>query len=112
MQTININFDRATVVPLYIRFDLQVITELGEINIDAVKEYIATNLTYNIGEEAETSRVTEVCSNALLADGGNAYALNVEISTDGTTWTDYIAPSTIADKFTTDVNKITINTGS
>lgn len=112
MQTININFDRATVVPLYIQFDLQIITQLGEINIDGVKEYIATNLTYGISEDAETSRVTEVCANALLADGGNAYALNVEISTDGATWTDYIAASSIANKFTVDTSRITINTGA
>ena len=112
LQTINIKFDRATVVPLYIKFDLQVITQLGEIDQDAVKEYIATNLTYGIGEDAETSKVTEVCADALLADGGNGYALNVQISTDGTNWEDYITVSSIADKFTTDVSRITINTGS
>jgi len=112
MQTININFDRATVVPLYIQFDLQVITQLSEINIDGVKEYIATNLTYGISEDAETSRATEVCANALLADGGNAYALNVEISTDGTNWSDYIAASSLSNKFAVDTSRITINTGS
>lgn len=84
LQTININFDRETVIALYIKFDLQVITDLGEINQDKVKENIAENLIYTIGEEAETSRITEVCADALLADGGNAYALNVQISTGGT----------------------------
>ena len=45
----------------------------------------------------------------MLSDGGNGYALNVKISTDGTNWEDYIAATTIADKFTTDTSKITIN---
>lgn len=83
-QTININFDRPTIVPLYIRFDLQVIGELAEINVNGIKEYIATNLIYAVGENAETSKVTEVAANAIEVDGGGAYALNVQISTGGT----------------------------
>jgi len=108
LQTININFNRPNDIDLYIKFELQVITDRGEINDDAVKEYIANNLNYKIGQVAETSSITEVCANALLADGGNAYALNVQISTDGTNWDDYISPSTIADKFVTNPTIITI----
>lgn len=181
MQTFNINFDRETIVPFYIRFDIRAITDLGEINQDDVKNYIAENLTYNIGEPVETSRVTQVCADAMLADGGNGYALDVEVSSGGTatasitatgitsasvvssifqdkagdttasysfvyssgvwelsgdevdlddygisyvgtpadsdtidisftagTWVDYLAVSSIADKFTTDANKIYI----
>lgn len=109
LQTININFDRATIVPLYIKFDLQVITELGEIDQNGIKEFIANNLTYNIGENAETSKITEICANAMIADGGNGYALNVQISLDGTNWEDYIEVSTIADKLTPDTSRIIIN---
>jgi len=107
-QTLNINFDRPTIVPLYIKFDLQVVGDIGTINQDAIKEYIAENLLYEISEEAETSKVTEVCANAITNNGGGAYALNVEISDDGITWSDYLAVSSLADKYTTDVNKITI----
>lgn len=84
LQTININFDRETVVPLYIKFDIKAIYDLGEINIDDIKNYIAENLIYEIGESVETSKVTQVCADAMLADGGNGYALNVEVSTGGT----------------------------
>lgn len=183
MQTVNINFDRETVVPLYIKFDIKPITELGEIDQDGIKQYIADNLVYNIGENVETSKITQVAAEAMLADGGNGYALNIEISNGGTatagvsgtgitsasvvssifqdkagdttatytfvydadndewqlsgnpvnlteygisyvgtpadedeivisftagTWTDYLAVSSIADKYTTDVSKITI----
>lgn len=181
LQTININFDRETVVPLYIRFEIKVITDLGEINQSDIRDYIAENLIYEIGEPVETSKVTQVCADAMLADGGNGYALNVEISKGGTasasvsgtgitaasvvasifqdvvgdttanytftysngawelsgaevsladygisytgtpdendtitiaftagTWTDYLAVDTIADKYTTDSNKIYI----
>lgn len=182
MQEININFDRETIVPLYIKFDLMPIGEVEEINIPALKENIADNLVYGIGEDAETSKITQVCADSLLIQGNNGYALNVDISLGGSatasigtstgitgasvsvvdfqymvqdtagsyvfefsndewtlnsdvvdltqygisytgtptngdditvtytasTWTDYIAASSLADKFTTDVNKIYI----
>lgn len=83
LQEIEINFDREIVVPLYIKFEIYPITDLGEINQSDVKTYIAENLTYNIGENAETSKVTQVCADAMLSDGGNGYALNVLISKGG-----------------------------
>lgn len=82
-QTLNINFDRPTIAPLYIKFDLYVVGDLGEINQAGIKEYIAENLLYEISEDAETSKVTEVCANAIENGGGGAYALNVEISEGG-----------------------------
>lgn len=108
LQPIVINFDRETIVPLYIKFDIKPITSLGEINQEGIKQYIAENLTYNIGENVETSKITQVAADAMLADGGNGYALNIEISADGTNWTDFLEADTIADKYTTDVNRIYI----
>ena len=181
-QTLNINFDRPVIKPLYIKFDLYVTGDLTEINQAGIKEYIAENLLYEISEDAETSKITTVCANAIVNDGGGANALNVEISSGGSatasvsgtgitaatvdvvtfqsvlgniptgtytftytsngwtynsnlvdiedygitvtgtpvandevnvsftagTWTDFIAVSSLADKFTTDVNKIYI----
>ena len=84
MQTININFDKPITVPLYIKFDIQPITDPGEIDQTFIKGYIAKNLVYRIGESAETSNITTICAEALTSDGGNGYALNVQISTGGT----------------------------
>lgn len=180
LQPITINFDRETIIPLYIKFDIKPIGLSTEINVSAVKTYIAENLSYNIGENVETSKITQICADAMLSDGGNGYALDVQVSTGGSasasigastgitsasvdivsfqykvqdtagtyefdydgsdwalssdivdltdygitytgtavngdkititytagTWSDYLAASTIADKFTTDVNKI------
>lgn len=110
LQTININFNRPQETDLYIKFELKAITDIGEVNQDKVKEEIANNLAYKIGEVAETSKITEVCANALIADGGNAYALNVQISKTGAvdSWTDYLAPTSIAEKFVTNTNIIEI----
>lgn len=95
LQPITINFDRATTVPLYIKFDVQPITDPGEVNVSAIKEYITQNLTYELGENAESSRVTEICADAMLSDGGNGYALDVKISTGGSAPTPTISGSGI-----------------
>lgn len=179
LQPITINFDRETIIPLYIKFDIKPIGDPTEISVSDVKEYIVENLYYNIGENVETSKITQICADAMLSDGGNGYALDVQVSTGGSasatvsgsgvtgatvdvvsfqykvqdtagtytfeysggdwtlntdivdltqygisytstatngdeiivaytagTWSDYLAASTIADKFTTDINKI------
>lgn len=83
-QVLNINFDRPITKALYIKFDVQVITQSYLLNQEGIKNYISNNLIYRIGEDAETSKVTQVCANALSDDGSDGYALNVQISTGGT----------------------------
>lgn len=107
-QTININFDRPITQSLYIKFDIQVVGDATLISQSNIRQYIVDNLNYQIGEDAETSKITQVCANAMLNDGGHGYALNVQVSDDGETWTDFIEASTLATQFVTDANKITI----
>lgn len=90
-QTISIRFDRPNIKALYIKFDIQLISDITLLDNNNIKEYIANNLTYQIGENAETSKVTQVCANALTIDGGDGYALNVEISTGGTATASIVA---------------------
>lgn len=112
-QVFTTKFDRANPVPLYIQFDFQFPSiTTGVINEDGIKAYIAENLTYSLGESAETSKVTTIASEAITANGGGGYAINVQISIDGTNWVEYIASTSIQNKFIVDVTRITINTGS
>lgn len=83
-QVLNINFDRPTVKPLFIRFDLQPTGDLATISQAGLKNYISENLIYELSEDAETSKITTVAANGLLAQNAQAYALNVEISNGGT----------------------------
>ena len=89
LQQETINFDTPNITPLYIKFDI-IASDAGEIDQDGIKVYIggdentAPHLVYNIGEDAETSKVTQVCADAMMADGSNGYAVNVEISKGGT----------------------------
>lgn len=108
-QLFSTSFDRVNPVPLYIQFDLKNTNSDANVSEDTIKEYIAENLTFAMGQPAETSYVTETASAALLQYGTGLYALNVEVSTDGTTWTDYIASASLQNKFVADSTRITIN---
>lgn len=108
-QIFNTKFDRANPVPLYIQFDFKLTVEQDATNTEGIIEYIVENLTYALDENAETSKITEIASQAILANGGGGYALHVEISTDGTTWTDYIPSASIQNKFVVDSTRISVN---
>lgn len=108
-QIFNTKFDRANPVPLYIRFDFKLIVEQDATDTPGIRDYIATNLSYTLNENAETSKVTAIASDAIRANGGGGYALNVEISLDGNNWTDYIPSKSIQDKFVVDSTRIEIN---
>ena len=111
-QVFSTSFDRVNPVSLYVQFDLKNTNTNVNVSEDAIKQYIADNLTFSLGEPAETSYVTEISSAALTNVGSGLYALNVEVSTDGTTWTDYIASSSLKDKFVVDTTRIIINEAS
>ena len=106
------SFDRVNPVPLYIQFDLKNTNPNVNVSEDTIKQYIADNLTFTLNQPAETSYVTEIASAALLNYGTGLYALNVEVSTDGTTWADYTASASLKDKFVVDTSRITINEAS
>ncbi len=101
-------FDRPDAADLHIRFDLKKTVPLFVFNLDTVKQYIADNLFYEIGDFAETSAVTAAAVAGIAAQGGGGVPINVEISDDGTTWVDYLAAPDPKTKWTLDVSRITI----
>lgn len=107
-QVFPVNFDRANPVPLYIKFNFKLTAELSAVNFDGIKSDMVENLVYKLNETAETSKITEIASQAILANGGGGYALDVQISLDNQTWTDYIPSSSLKNKFVVDNTRITI----
>jgi len=105
--TFTAKFDRPVSTDLYIRFDIQPTTGLAFPEAD-IKQYIADNLLYRIGQFAETSEITGVARAALEANGGGGVAVDVEISLDGSAWADYIEIPTPDSKFVIDVTNIAI----
>jgi len=85
-------WDNATVTPFYIKFNIKPTVADITFNQTAIKEYIEQRLMFKIGEFAETASITEIAQNAIDSVGGQGYAVNVEISTDQTTWVEYLSP--------------------
>lgn len=107
-QTFTAKFDRVNPVNLYIKFDLKPVRSLTDINTDGIAETLANELVYKLNEPAETSKITQIASFAINANGGGGYALNVQISTDGEEYTDFIALESLKDKFVIDSSNIDI----
>lgn len=104
----NAKFDRPDAVDLHIRFDIQRTTPLFVFDTDSIKEWIVDNLSYRIGQFAETSLVTAAAVAGIVNQGGGGVPLNVEISDDGVTWTDYMTVPSLDAKWTIDESNITI----
>lgn len=97
-------FDRPTPEDLYIRFDLKVITPGASFDLDDIKQFLVDNLSYNIGDPAETSEITCLLFD-YIADGR---PLNVEVSNDGVSYVDFLEVSAIENKFTLATARIDI----
>lgn len=84
-------WDNATIKNLYIKFTIK---KVADVTYDqsAIKEYIEKNLTFKIGDYAETASITDIAQKAVESAGGNGYAINVLISNDDKTWVEYLAP--------------------
>lgn len=83
-------WDEPTIQPLYVRFSIQPTRSTVNFDEEAIKDYIIANTGYKIGGGAETASLTTVAQAAIDANGGNGYAINVEISADNSTWKEYI----------------------
>lgn len=108
-QIFNTHFDRANPIPLYIKFDFKLTVEQDATDSTGIASYIAQNLVYALNEAAETSKITEIATQAIASNGGGGYALNVQISTDGKSYTDYIPSGSIQNKFVVDATRISVN---
>jgi len=106
---ITINFDRVNPVPLYIKFDVKITDTNFNLNTNYLAQLVAENLSFNLNAPAETSYITEVAANELLSFGTGAYVLDVQVSTDDSNWSDFIASASLKNKFTVAKENIHIN---
>ena len=102
-------WDEADVTPLYIKFTIQPATAGIAFDTDAIEAYLDSNLSFKIGEAAETSTITTLAQEAIDSVGGQGYAVDVLISDDEENWVEYLAP-VIATKYS--ISDITITTGA
>jgi uncharacterized phage protein gp47/JayE len=97
--TFTAKWDNVTDEDFYIKFNIKPIATGITFNLDAIKAYIQNNIDLKIGEFAETASITEIAQQAIESVGGQGYAVNVQVSTDETTWVDYLSPI-VASKYT------------
>lgn len=111
-QVFPITFNREVPERLYVKFDYKPTSTLSQTELDNIIQIIAGNfatlVNYSMGQVAETSELTDLAAQAISMSGGNGYALNLEISTDGTTYTDYIEPTSMQYKFTVNSTDVDI----
>ena len=103
-------FDRPVSADLYVRFDLKRTVASFIFDDATIKEYIADNVSYEIGEFAETSVITAAAVGGIASQGGGGVPINLEISDDGITWVDYLETPDAKTKWTLDTSRITITT--
>lgn len=84
-------WDEPSTQNFYLRFNIQPTTSITTFDIDSITNYILNNVSFSIGESADTANLTILAQEAIDNNGGNGLALSVEISTDGSTWVEYIS---------------------
>lgn len=85
-------WDEPSVLPLYIKFTIHPAHSGVQFDVDAIKNYILSKEAFKIGDGADSATTTGLAQEAIDANGGNGYAIDVLISTDGETWVEYIDP--------------------
>lgn len=101
-------FDRPQSKNLWIRFDLKLTTVGTTFDLGKIKQYIVDNLTFEIGEAAETSKITTIAINAINSLGGGGVPLNIEVSDDGVSYSDFLDVDTVDEKWIVDLARIDI----
>lgn len=100
-------FDRPASVPLYIKFNIQPTTG-SSFNQSGIKSYMTSNMIYNIGQFAEQASLTALALAAINATSGGGVPNEVQVSTDDSTWFDYLATPTLGSQFTLSTANIAI----
>ena len=104
-QVYSINFDRSQSEDLYIELDIQQTDATAGFDLDAIKEFLVENLTYGINDSANSATIISLLTPYL--DGG--LPINVGVSNDGVSYSDYLETSTKQDEFTLDESRISIS---
>lgn len=83
-QILPIRFDRPTPVQVYVKFNVKVLGDPDIINLDGMKESIADDVIYKIGQDASSSDIVPVASYALEKNGGykTSFISDLQIAKD------------------------------
>ncbi|MGL5113584.1 MAG: hypothetical protein ACRC6O_13205 [Flavobacterium sp.] len=111
-QIFTARFDRPIAEDLYLKFNLKPTRAGQTFDLTAIANFISSSVVndnvYQIGSFADTANLTYISSLAIIAQGNQAVPLDVFISNDGVTWTDYLDTTSVQHKFVLDAGNIAI----
>lgn len=107
-QIVAIKFDRPNSAELYIKFNIQPTISGQIIDTVAIADYLAENLTYTIGQTADSSDINIFAKAAIASTGASAVPLAILVSDDDISYVDYLETTTKDDKWIVDAERITI----
>lgn len=99
-----VNYDLGVATTLYVSMNIKLLG--GAIDEDYVKQELS-KLTWNIGESAESVNISTAVKD-IIGENGTPY--DVEVSTDGNTYSEIVTPSVLNGYFTLSTSNISITT--
>lgn len=105
--TFTAKWDVPTAELLYIKFNIQKTVTSPSLDATAIKNYMAANLSYTIGQFADTSSLTALAVQAIAATGSGGVPTDMQISVDGTTWVDYLTTTALNYQWAVSAARIT-----
>lgn len=100
--TDTVNYDLPSATDLYVQMNIKKLS--GAIDEDYVKQQLAAT-TFAIGESAEAANISTIVKN-IISESGTPY--DVEVSTDGTNYSEIVTPSALNEYFTISTTNISI----
>lgn len=100
--TDTVKFDRPTSVPLYVQMNIKVLS--GAIDTTYIKQQLAQT-TFEIGESAESVSIAAQVKEIISANGT---PYDVEVSVDGTNYSEIVTPTGLDEFFVISTNNVNI----
>lgn len=100
--TDTVNYDTSSPADLYLKMKIKLIS--GAVDEEYIKQELVKT-TFNIGESAESANLTTISKNII---GDNATPYDVEVSTDGVTYSEIVTPAGLNEFFTLSTGNISI----
>lgn len=93
-QPLTFNFDYAVTQNIYLKFTLQKLYPTFNIQVDNFKKYISDNTSIDINAAIDSSTMNTIIREAIVSNSEvvqiGAVPINIELSTDGQNWTEYL----------------------
>ena len=93
-QSLTFNFDYAITNSIYLKFTIQKLYPTFNITLDTLKQTISDNTNININASIDSSTMNDIIKEAIASNAESiqlgAVPINIELSRDNSTWTEFL----------------------